>query len=490
MLRAIRWAIVVITGTGVLVYGSAPGTALSSQPPTAPTPATTTATVPSSRAAEAKAGPDFDRDVVPIIESHCLRCHSAAAQKGGLVMDTHEDLMQGGENGPVLTPGNGQASRLIKMVMGEMKPTMPDKGAPLRPEDIATIKAWIDAGAKESTAPPVSLEARIPSVRSEASLLPAVNALAFNPDGRELAVPGYREVRRIAISASGTSPRGSVRGAIDLVRGVAYSQDGKWIAGAGGIPGNVGEVLLWNAATGELQHRLKGHRDSVHDVAFNHRGTRLATCSYDKTVRVWDVETGRPTHVFREHTDAVYAVAFSPDDKWLASGAGDRSVKIWDLVSGTRLYTLSEPTDVVQSVAFQPSGMLLSAAGNDNTIRTWELTARGGTLVRSVRAHNAPVLRIAYSPDGTLLASTASDRTVKIWNAATGAELRTLERQSDWSQALAWSPDSRRLAVGRYDGTVGLYEVSTGRSIITAPARGMNVPLFSRIAPAYEGSKP
>jgi WD40 repeat protein len=470
MRHAMRRVIVMLIGACVLMWITERGAAQSHQPPVAP---------------------DFDRDILPIIETHCLRCHSAAAQKGGLVMDTREDLMEGGENGAVLTPGNGQASRLIKMVQGELKPTMPEKGAPLTTEDIATIRAWIDAGAKESTMPAVSLDAHIPSVRSEVSLLPAVSALAFSPDGRELAVPGYREVRRIGLAGASMSPRGVVRGAIDLVRGVAYSADGKWIAGAGGIPGSVGEVLLWNAETGELQHTLKGHRDSVHDVAFNHRGTRLATCGYDKTVRVWAVETGRPTQVFREHTDAVYAIAFSPDDKWLASGAGDRTVKIWDIASATRLYTLSEPADVVQSVVFQSSvsGTRLSAAGNDNTIRTWELTARGGTLVRSVRAHNAPILRIAYSPDGVLLASTASDRTVKIWNAATGAEVRTLERQSDWSQALAWSPDSRRLAVGRYDGTVGLYDVSTGRRI-TAPARGMNVPLFSRIPPSLEGSKP
>src|SRR5262249_33249646 len=152
------------------------------------------------------------------------------------------------------------------------------------------------------------------------------------------------------------------------------------------------------------------------------------------------------------------------------SGSGDRSVKIWDMASATRLYTLSEPTDAVQTLAFAPSAtapsstapsssapsgttpssakqpgtLLLSAAGNDKTIRTWELTAQGGKQIRAVLAHNAPILHIAYSPDGQLLASTASDRTVKIWNAATGEEMRTLERQSDWSQALAWSPDSAR----------------------------------------------
>src|SRR5262249_2414629 len=119
-------------------------------------------------------------------------------------------------------------------------------------------------------------------------------------------------------------------------------------------------------------------------------------------------------------------------------------------------------SNTARSSAKQPGPMLLSAAGNDKTIRTWALTAQGGKQIRAVLAHNAPILHIAYSPDGKLLASTASDRTVKIWNAATGEEVRTLERQSDWSQALAWSPDSARLAVGRYDGTVTVYDVATG----------------------------
>lgn len=421
-----------------------------------------------------KPPPDFARDVLPIIESHCLRCHSAAVQKGGLVMDTREDLMEGGEKGKVITPGNSTESRLIKMVQGEIDPPMPEKGERLRPEDIASFKAWIDAGAKDSATPPVSLEARIQPIPSTVSLMPAVNALAFRPDGHELAVPGYREVRRLDLAVPKTG-RDALGGAIDLVRGVAYSKDGTWIAGSGGIPGAPGEVLLWNGETGELAHTLKGHRDYVYQVEFNHRATRLATCSYDKTIRVWDVENGRPTQVFREHTDAVYAIAFSPDDKWIASGSGDRSIKIWDLQSATRLFTLSEPTDAIQTVAFRPGSAktILSAAGNDKSIRTWTLTPQGGTLVRSVLAHNAPILRIAYSPDGKLLASTAADRTVKIWNADTGAEVRTLERQRDWSQALAWSPDSAHLAVGRYDGTVAIYDVASGRRIADpiAPAR-------------------
>jgi WD40 repeat protein len=87
------------------------------------------------------------------------------------------------------------------------------------------------------------------------------------------------------------------------------------------------------------------------------------------------------------------------------------------------------------------------------------------------------VLAVRYSPDGKLLASAAADRTVKIWNADTWVEVRTLQRQSDWPQALEWTPDGSRLAVGRYDGTVSIYDTATGRRVgdpipPTTPAPG------------------
>ncbi len=430
----------------------------------------------SSSVASLKTPPDFARDVLPLIENQCLRCHSAAAQKGGLVMDTQQDLLQGGEHGAVLTPGDSKSSRLVQMLEGTRTPTMPDKGKPLRPEDIAIFKAWIDAGAKDSPTPPLTLDERLTPVPAQRALPVAVNALAFSPDGLELAVPGYREVRRV-----GNATHGALTGAVDLVRGITYSRNGKWIAGAGGIPGVLGEVLLWNAETGELLHKLTGHRDYVYDADINHRSTRLATCSYDKTVRIWDLENGRPTHVFREHSGPVFTVAFSPDDKWVASGSGDRTVKLWDLASGARLYTLSEPTDAVQTVAFAPAGGLLSAAGNDRTIRTWALTPQGGTLLRATVAHAGPILRIAYSPDGRLLASSGADRRIKIWDAAAGTEVRTIEAQSDWSHALAWSPDGARLAVGRQDGTVSIYEVATGTRLMD-PRAGLEAPRGGELA--------
>jgi WD40 repeat protein len=443
--------------------------------------------------------PDFAKDVLPIFESNCLRCHSAAAQKGDLILDAHEDLLQGGRHGAAIVPGNADKSRLVGMMEGRLEPRMPPKST-MRAEDIAVVRAWIDAGAKDSPGAAIALDARVPRIAPAHALSPAVYSLAWTADGGTLLVPGYREVRRVRIDAirpaaskapqrappsggkvaGGVGTAGPLEGAIDLVRGVALSADGWWIAGAGGIPGANGEVLVWDAETGHEAFALRGHRDYVYEATFNHRSTRLATCSYDRTVRIWDLDTGRAVRVLREHTEAVYAVAFSPDDAWIASGAGDRSVKLWDVRTGRRLLTLSEPTDVVATLDFDGSGRL-SAAGADKTIRTWTLAKQSGgtvpvlaTLVSSTLAHNSPILRVAYSPAGEWLASTASDGVVKIWNTKTWKEVRTLERQPDWAQGLAWSPDGMRLAVGRFDGSVAIYDVKTGRRVrdaVRGPAR-------------------
>jgi WD40 repeat protein len=412
---------------------------------------------------QARPAPDYARDVVPILEANCIRCHSPAQQEGGLLLDAYEDLVRGSDTGAVIKPGDAAGSLLVAMIEGRAKKKMPPKGE-LRPEDIATLRAWIDTGAAYSELPLPALDERVPALAQQAALLPQVTGLAYRPDGGEIAIGGYREVRRLVMA--GAAVQAPLPGLHDQVRAVAYSPDGTWLAAAGGVPGSFGEIAIFDAKSGALSRTLRGHRDYVYQLAVSHDGKRLASCGYDKSIRLWDVESGRVLSVLREHTDAVFAVAFSPDDTWIASGAGDRSVKIWDAQKGVRLYTLTDATEAVTTLQFRPGDApVLTAGGNDKTLRTWALEATGGRQTRSVIAHTSPILVLRYSPDGKALASAAADRTVKIWDADAGTERLTLEPQSDWPQALAWSPDGRTLAVGRYDGTVSLYDVASGRRV-------------------------
>ncbi len=97
--------------------------------------------------AEAQATPpvDFERDVAPVLQRHCIRCHLPANVKSKLSLATFAELAA---NSYVI-PGDPAASYLIEVVTasGESPPLMPKEGAPLSDEEVDLLRAWIAEGA-------------------------------------------------------------------------------------------------------------------------------------------------------------------------------------------------------------------------------------------------------------------------------------------------------------------------------------------------------
>ncbi len=92
------------------------------------------------------AEPDFEKQVVLLLQKHCIRCHNESTKDGGLSLETKQDALNGGENGIVITPGVVDESMLLDYVTGP-DPEMPKKGEPLSKAEIATLRDWIKAGA-------------------------------------------------------------------------------------------------------------------------------------------------------------------------------------------------------------------------------------------------------------------------------------------------------------------------------------------------------
>src|SRR6202011_1389146 len=93
----------------------------------------------------------FSSDIRPIFENSCWKCHGGSTQQSKLDLRTRESALKGGARGPALTPGKAEESRLFRMISGLDKPAMP-MGAKLTPEQISSIKDWINQGAVWETA--------------------------------------------------------------------------------------------------------------------------------------------------------------------------------------------------------------------------------------------------------------------------------------------------------------------------------------------------
>ena len=94
--------------------------------------------------------PTYADDVAPILEERCVQCHGDKQQLSELRVDSLEAVLKGGQRGPALTPGHAESSTLYLHVAGKAEPRMPF-GSTLNESEIATLKNWIDAGAKWDT---------------------------------------------------------------------------------------------------------------------------------------------------------------------------------------------------------------------------------------------------------------------------------------------------------------------------------------------------
>ena len=114
-----------------------------------------------SEAGDDEAGPEargalsFTDDIMPVFEAYiCTTCHANGGSSGGLDVSSVDALMAGGTKaGPAIVPCDPDASPLINVVEGgwtvdaQSVGVMPPFGDMLAPEDIATLRAWIAAGA-------------------------------------------------------------------------------------------------------------------------------------------------------------------------------------------------------------------------------------------------------------------------------------------------------------------------------------------------------
>lgn len=123
---------------------------------------------------------DFVRDIRPILENNCLRCHGPEKPRSKFRLDNRDAALKGGDNGVDILPGKSATSPLIHYVchlVADMEMPPLGKGDQLTAKQVSLLRAWIDQGAAWDTAKPTN--------QLELSLSPVLGGTVVSGDNQK-----------------------------------------------------------------------------------------------------------------------------------------------------------------------------------------------------------------------------------------------------------------------------------------------------------------
>lgn len=302
-------------------------------------------------------------------------------------------------------------------------------------------------------------------------------ALAFSPDGTLLATGGGDSSIRLSEPRNGQSVRviaGERKRPVkeSLVqaqrrfeqmgptRCVAVSPKGDQVA-AGGADQN---ATIWDVASGQPIHVLKGLGGSVEAIAYSPDGTKLLVAA-GNDAKVFSPSTGAQLAELKGHTAPIKSATFLPDGNRAMTGSEDTSIHIWDVGTSQSIRLLTGHTAGVWTVAASSDGKLLASGGDDKALRLWN--AENGELVRTI-PHDAAILAALFTPDSKTLVVGAWDYHIHLWNPVSGEPLGEFYSVFGWTESLSVSSNGKILSASSPRG-VKLWELESRRPVVLVP---------------------
>ena len=324
------------------------------------------------------------------------------------------------------------------------------------------------------------------------------------------------------------------------VTALAVSPDGdRFASGAGN-----GEAAIWQAGSGQLVTRLRGHGDAVRAIDFVGGGDFVITAAIDGTVVLWDAAAGAAISRHDMAPGPTPVITVSPDDRWFAVATGRDPARLWplpqpepdmrDIASAIEAATIwgfgtgdTLPEGRWQSLALQAlydslpesdrpplsipllqqieTGRLAALRGDALRAQdAWDglepdlppamgFAARANAamlqgLVQVLDGHADRVETMRFAPDGATMASVDWTGRLILWNTADWRARHVLD--ADYTSRMAFASDGR-LLIGMEPAGFAVLDVVTGEDLLRLPhgrigrwsPDGASIAVFDRLGP-------
>ncbi|KOM25793.1 hypothetical protein LR48_Vigan187s003300 [Vigna angularis] len=242
----------------------------------------------------------------------------------------------------------------------------------------------------------------------------------------------------------------SVRASTNKVVCCHFSSDGKLLASGG----HDKKAVLWFTDTLQQKATLEEHASLITDVRFSPSMPRLATSSYDRTVRVWDVDNpGYTLRSFTGHSASVMSLDFHPNkDDLICSCDVDGEIRYWSIKNGSCSRVSKGGT---AQMRFQPRLGRYLAAAAENVVSILDVETQ--VCRYSLKGHTKSIHSVCWDPSGEFLASVSED-SVRVWTLGSGSEgecVHELSCNGNKFHSCVFHPTYSSLLV------VGCYEASS-----------------------------
>ena len=331
--------------------------------------------------------------VQEILRQHCTSCHNEDQPRADLVLTSLDKILAGSASGPVVVPGDPQASPLYLLAAHLESPKMPPNKPRLSQRELTKLSKWISTGPPQGTSPLSLAQVRPLSENN------IIRAMAVSPIAPILAIAGNGQVLLVDAQSNTLSDR-----AIDVgdreVSAIVFSKDGQRLWIAAGTPAESGVLHSWSIPEERYLGSLGNETDTINTLDESQTSKEVAIGTTRRLLKILSSERDSEK-ALAKHTDWVTSTAYSNDGILVASGDRFGSIIAWDPLAGTEFSTLRGHTGMITSIHWSPNGDSLLSSSLDGAVRVWNM--HDASTLKSWQAHDKGVATAGILAGGDLV---------------------------------------------------------------------------------------